>query len=107
MDWAVAMGSGCRGGKGEVCLVGGLVGGPVGGLMGGVVFDNFFWHALAFATPTHATSDMRACTEYMRDCLFPYSQEILHLLEYGDNSTVLGMTEGGLGDKVSPFSLKV
>ncbi len=48
-DWAVAMGSSRRGGKGEVCLVGGpagglvgdmaggLVGGPEGGLVGGLV----------------------------------------------------------------------
>jgi hypothetical protein len=30
-----------------------------------------------------------------------------NLLDLGDNGIVLRTTEGGLGDKVSPFSLKV
>ena len=36
-DWAATMGSGRKGGKGEVCLVGGPVGGPVVGPVGGPV----------------------------------------------------------------------
>jgi hypothetical protein len=100
-DWATAMGSGHRGGKGEVCLVGdpvgvlvgGLVGGQLGGLVGGmvgalvgalvgglvVVFDKSFWCGLAFVTPAQATSYICACAENMGDCLSPYSQEILHI----------------------------
>jgi hypothetical protein len=37
--WAVVMGSSNRGGKGEVCLVGGPVGSLVWGPVGGLVED--------------------------------------------------------------------
>jgi hypothetical protein len=98
MDWAAVLGSGRRGSKGEVCLVGGpvgsLVGGPVGGLVGGVVYDKFFWHALAFSTPAHATSDIRACTENGGSVcpLIPkkyyiiFSLNLFHLLSYAVTS---------------------